>query len=974
MLKDIDMKKLVLIAVLAVVNCTMLMAQDYETVPNDPMKSRIYTLDNGLKIYLTDNKDEPRVQTYIAVRVGGKNDPAETTGLSHYLEHLMFKGTKQFGTQDYEAERPYLEQIEKLYEVYRKTTDADKRKAIYHTIDSLSYLSSTHAIANEYDKLMATIGAKGTNAYTSEDVTCYTEDIPANEMENWAKIQSDRFKNLVIRGFHTELEAVYEEYNISLTQDMRKVWEAIGAMLFPNHPYGQQTVIGTQDHLKNPSISNIKKHFSDWYRPNNVAICMSGDIDFDKTVAIIKKYFGDWQPNPNVPAQHNRLLSLPYTTLTAPVVKDVYGREADRVVLAWAFPGQKSKECDYLDIVAEILNNGKAGLIDLDLNQGQKVLAAGSGTNGMSDFSEFIALAMPKEGQTLDECRALLLGEVEKLKRGEFDETLLESIINNLKLQRMRELESNDARADMFVQSFVNQTEWKDEVEKIDRLSKISKADVIAFANKYLTDGYACVYKHKGEDPNEKKIEKPAISPIEMNRDKMSQFVKDIAAVHVDPIQPVFVNYDTDMSRKEFKNGDELLYKQNTSNDTFVLQYIINRGTKADKTLDNATDYIAYLGTATMTPAELKKELYHLACNVSMGASEGRTTISISGLAENMTKAMKIADEWLMQPQVDKAIYDNMVSDIIKGRADAKLDQRTNFSHLFAYGQYGPLNGTTNILSEEELKSMDPQTLLNNLKHITDYQKTILYYGPLKQKEVEKLLKKETSRKNLLPTTEGDIFRTLPTPKNEVYIAPYEAKNIYMVSFSDNGQKYDVALLPEMEIYNEYFGGGMNGVVFQELREARGLAYSAAALYRNATYKDKTNTFYTYIISQNDKLSECLKTFDEIVENMPAQEGAFQVAKDAVLKRLATQRTIKTGVLSSYLSARRFGRDYDINEHIYNKVQTLTLDDIVRFQQQNVKGRTYKYLILGDEKELDMPVLEKLGPIHRLTQQDIFGY
>ncbi|MDO4819031.1 MAG: insulinase family protein [Prevotella sp.] len=968
------MKKLILIAVLAIMNCAMLLAQKYETVPNDPMKSRIYTLDNGLKIYLTDNKDVPRVQTFIAVRVGGKNDPAETTGLSHYLEHLMFKGTKQFGTQNYEAERPYLEQIEELYEVYRKTTDADKRKAIYHTIDSLSYLSSTHAIANEYDKLMATIGAKGTNAYTSEDVTCYTEDIPANEMENWAKIQSDRFKNLVIRGFHTELEAVYEEYNISLTQDMRKVWEAVGAMLFPNHPYGKQTVIGTQDHLKNPSISNIKKHFNDWYRPNNVAICMSGDIDFDKTVAIIKKYFGDWQPNPNVPAQHDRLLSLPHTTLTSPVVKDIYGREADRVVLAWAFPGQKSKECDYLDIVAEILNNGKAGLIDLDLNQSQKVLRAASGTNGMSDFSEFIALAMPKEGQTLEECRALLLGEVGKLKKGEFDETLLESIINNLKLQRMRELENNEARADMFVQSFVNQTEWKDEVEKIDRLSQITKADVIAFANKYLTDGYACVYKHKGEDKNEKKIEKPSISPIEMNRDKMSQFVKDIAATHVDPIQPVFVNYDTDMSRKEFKNGDELLYKQNTSNETFVLQYIVNRGTKADKTLDNATDYISYLGTATMTPAELKKELYHLACNVSMVTSEGRTTISISGLAENMTKAMKIADEWLMHPQSDKAIYDNMVSNIIKGRADAKLDQRTNFSYLFTYGQYGPLNGATNILSEEELKGMNPQSLLDNLKHITDYQKTILYYGPLTQKEVEKLLKKETSRKNLLPTTEGDIFRTLPTPKNEVYIAPYEAKNIYMVSFSDNGQKYDATLLPEMEIYNEYFGGGMNGVVFQELREARGLAYSANALYRNATYKDQTNTFFTYIISQNDKLPECLKTFDEIVENMPAQEGAFQVAKDAVLKRLATQRTIKTGVFNSFLSARRHGLNYDINKDIYNKVQAMTLDDIVRFQRQNVKGRTYKYLILGDEKELDMSVLEKLGPIYRLTQKDIFGY
>ena len=281
-------KRLFLFAVVCMVSCAYCLADTYESVDGDPMKARIYTLSNGLKVYLSVNKDEPRIQTYIPVRVGGKNDPAETTGLSHYLEHLMFKGTQKFGTQNYKAEKPYLDKIESLYEVYRKTTDPEQRKAIYHEIDSLSYKSSTYAIANEYDKLMATIGANGTNAYTSEDVTCYTEDIPSNEIENWAKIQSDRFKNMVIRGFHTELEAVYEEFNISLTQDMRKVWETLGQVLFPNHPYGQQTVIGTQDHLKNPSIVNIKKHFNDWYRPNNVAICMSGDLDFERQIPVFR--------------------------------------------------------------------------------------------------------------------------------------------------------------------------------------------------------------------------------------------------------------------------------------------------------------------------------------------------------------------------------------------------------------------------------------------------------------------------------------------------------------------------------------------------------------------------------------------------------------------------------------------------------------------------------------------------------------
>ena len=218
----------------------------YESVPGDPMNARIYTLDNGLKVYMTVNKEQPRIQTYIAVKAGGKNDPAETTGLAHYFEHLMFKGTESFGTQNYGLEKPMLDEIEALFETYRKTTDEAERAVLYRQIDSISYEASKIAIPNEYDKLMAAIGANGSNAYTASDMTVFVEDIPANEVENWAKIQADRFQHPVIRGFHTELETVYEEKNMSLTKDGRKVFEQMMAALFPHHPYGTQTVLGTQ--------------------------------------------------------------------------------------------------------------------------------------------------------------------------------------------------------------------------------------------------------------------------------------------------------------------------------------------------------------------------------------------------------------------------------------------------------------------------------------------------------------------------------------------------------------------------------------------------------------------------------------------------------------------------------------------------------------------------------------------------------
>ena len=182
----------------------------YQTFQGDMTQTRIYTLDNGLKVYLSVNKEKPRIQTFIAVRTGSKNDPAETTGLAHYLEHLMFKGTDKFGVTDPAAEAPLLDDIQARYEEYRLITDPELRRQKYHEIDSVSQLAAKYFIPNEYDKLMSAIGAEGTNAYTSNDVTCYVEDIPSNEISNWAKIQADRFQNMVIRGFHTELEAVYE--------------------------------------------------------------------------------------------------------------------------------------------------------------------------------------------------------------------------------------------------------------------------------------------------------------------------------------------------------------------------------------------------------------------------------------------------------------------------------------------------------------------------------------------------------------------------------------------------------------------------------------------------------------------------------------------------------------------------------------------------------------------------------------------
>ena len=961
------------LAALALAGCQP--KHDYETVPGDPLQARIYTLENGLKVYMTVNKDEPRIQTFIAVRVGGKNDPAETTGLAHYFEHLMFKGTTHFGTQDYEAEKPLLDQIEQQFEVYRHTTDEAERKAIYHTIDSLSFEASKLAIPNEYDKLMAAIGANGTNAYTSYDVTCYTEDIPSNQVETWARIQAERFQNCVIRGFHTELETVYEEKNMSLTRDSRKVGETLLAALFPHHPYGTQTVLGTQEHLKNPSITNIKNYYKTWYVPNNMAICLSGDFDPDQMIEIIERHFGALRPNPDLPK-----LNLPKEEeITAPIVREVLGPEAEQVVLGWRFPGASSHEAEVLDIVGQVLYNGQAGLFDLDLTQQQKLLSAFCYPDNLADYSVLMMQGRPKAGQSLEEVKDLMLGELKKLREGDFDENLLEAAINNFKLNQLQRLESNEGRADWFVQSFVNGTDWADEVSSLERLSKLTKQEVVDFANRFLKDdNLAVVYKRQGTDPNEKKIDKPQITPIVMNRDTASAFLRDIqaAASQAAPIEPVFLDYTKDLAQLSAKDGAiPVLYKQNTSNDLFQLTYLFDMGNNQDKALGLAAEYLEYLGTSELTPEDVKKKFYQMACSFSVWPGARRTYVTLSGLNENLPQALELFEQLLADAQVDREAYSNLVGDKLKARKDAKLSQGQNFSRLMQYVFYGPENPSTHLLGEAELKKMDPQALVERIHGLNGYKHRILYYGPDTSDELIALLDREHRTPDTLKDVpEGGNFVSRQTPETRIFLAPYDAKNIYLAQYSNRGERFDPASEPSRQLYGEYFGGGMNSIVFQEMRESRGLAYSAWAGLNRPSYNDEAYYFLSQIASQNDKLMDAIHTFNDIIEQMPQSENAFRLAKEGMMARLRTERITKDGVLWSFVNAQDWGLTEDSRIKLYNDVQQMTLQDVVNFQQKWVKGRTYYYGILGNKKELDMDALRRIGPVTELTTEDIFGY
>ena len=960
---------LLFVAVLAltVASCSK---YKYETVKDDPTQARIYTLDNGLKVYMIVNKDEPRIDAHVAVKVGSKNDPQETTGLAHYFEHLMFKGTKQLGTTDYAKEEPLLNQIEELFEVYRQTTDPEQRKAIYHQIDSISYEASKIFIPNEYDKAMAAIGGRGTNAYTSNDVTCYTENIPSNQLENWAKIQADRFENVVLRGFHTELETIYEEYNMYAVMDQEKVQEAAFAALFPKHPY-HTPVIGWGDHLKNPSITNVKKYHDEWYVPNNMAVCLAGDFNPDEAIKVIDKYFGQLKPNPNL----KKMEFEPEDPITAPVVKDVLGLESPNLLLAWRFPGANSPEAKYIDLISSILTNGKAGLIDLDVNQQQKVLSMYAMAETMSDYSAFVVMGEPLQGQSLEEVKEIALAEIEKVKKGEFDEDLLTAIINNAKLRFMQQCDRSRFLVSAEVNCFINDIEWKDFVHEIDELSKITKEDVVAFANENFKDNYVQINKLEKPDPTDTRIAKPAITPIMMNRDASSQFLRDLQASTVTPIEPVFVDYQKDMSILSAKNDIPVLYKKNVSNGTFQLSYHFDTGSYADKVMPFASDYLTFLGTDDMTPEEVQKAFYKLACSMYVSCSGEETQVTVSGLAENMEEAMQLAEKVIAHAKANPEALQMLKFNTLYERRNAKLNQRSNAQRMTAYAMYGPKNPQTNVLSAAELMQLSDEALLEKIHHIFDNEHKVLYYGPLAENEVVDAVNKyHQVPEKLNPVVKGDPFAYLPTKENQVVLAPYDANQLTLQAYYNTELPFSVETAPIIRLYNEYFGGGMNSIVFQEIREARGLAYSARANYSIPTDLEHPSLFTYSIGTQNDKLIDALSAFDEIINNMPVSENAFNIAKESLLSNLRTARTVKGNVLASYLAAQKRGLDYDLNKVIYEKVPALTLDDVIKFQQEYVKDKPYTIGILGRKGDLDLKSLESYGKINQVTTDEIFGY
>ncbi|MBL7878675.1 MAG: insulinase family protein, partial [Chryseobacterium gambrini] len=529
---------------------------------------------------LAQNSDAPRIQTYIPVRTGSNNDPSDNTGLAHYLEHMMFKGTSKLGTQNWEKESELLDQISDLYEQHKAENDPEKKKEIYRKIDEVSQEASQYAIANEYDKAISSLGASGTNAHTWFDETVYKNNVPNNELEKWLKIEKERFSELALRLFHTELESVYEEFNRAQDNDSRLVNYELMDALFPTHPNGQQTTLGKAEHLKNPSMKAIHKYFDEYYVPNNYAMVLVGDLDFEDTIQLVDQYFGTI-PYRELPKK-TPIIEKPIAEIIKRTVKSP---TTPRVQLAWRTESYGTKEAMLADVVVNILSNrGEAGLLDLNINQTQKLLWGQAYSVGLKQYGYFSIVAVPKESQTLDEARDLVLEQIELVKKGEFPDWMLPAIINDFKIQRMKALETADGLATNLYDTYIKGRTWEQELNEMDQYEKLTKEEVIAFANEFFRDNYVIVYKEKGVNEKLIRVENPGITPVKINREAQSEFLQQILEEKTEDIQPEFVDYEKE-SQKDVVKGKTISFVKNKYNDIVQVHFIFPFGSDHDRDL-----------------------------------------------------------------------------------------------------------------------------------------------------------------------------------------------------------------------------------------------------------------------------------------------------------------------------------------------------------------------------------------------------
>lgn len=940
-----------------------------------------YELPNGLSVYLNEDPNASVVLGAIAIKTGGKYDPADHTGTSHYLEHMMFKGTDEIGTIDYKAEKVYLDSIVMKYDELAATTDDARRKEIQKEINALSLKAGKYAIPNELDKLLDGMGATMVNAFTSDEVVAYFNAFPVGQMEKWMELYSHRFKHPVFRLFQSELETVFEEKNMYADEFSSNLMESFMSYFYKKHPYGTQTVIGKADHIKNPSLSTMQKMYDTYYVANNMALIMTGNFKVSDVKPLIEKYFGEWRKG-EVP-QYPKYDEKPFNGVESVEVALTPVRMG---VLGYRTVTMNDKDKYALSICQTLLNNSSStGYLDKLMND-RKLLAAMAIDYEHLDHGGMMILYVPKIlGQKFEDAEALVVKEINRLRAEDVDKEWLESIKLEMIKDFESEMEDPEMRAYKMGECFLSGTKWDEILAYPKIIESITPDDIKKVAEKYLNENYLSYHSKMGF-PKKDKLDKPGFDPVvPENAEVSSEYAKKFEEMPVKSMTPKFVKEGDDYEYVEINKGVDLYYSKFEQNDIFNLEIKFKTGLKNNPKYEQLASYLQYIGTSKYTNDELNKELQKYAASYSVSVDDNYFTVYVDGFNKYFKESVGLILSLLNDAKADDSKLERIVEEDAMDRKMERESTDDIASALLQYGIFGENSKYLRRASAKEVSKMTSDDMMNALKQVKSYPFTVHYSGRLGIDEILSFVKNITgssvAKKNvtpkIIPTKLDEEFpKILPTKEyaeNTILFLNDSKALQSKIYFYIQGDVLDEKQMANQDAFNQYFGTGMSSIVFQEIREFRSMAYTAYAVSRTGLTKKEKSKFMAFVGTQSDKTIDAISVMTGLMNNMPMKDQRMRGVKDYLMQSLLTSSPSKREITETVERWKLFGYSEDPRIMQYDIYNSLEFYHIVEFYKQNIHGRPMLITIVGNKKKIDMKELAKYGKIVEVKQKTIMN-
>ena len=930
------------------------------------VKVKTTKLDNGLKVVMCEDHSSPKAYGAVYVHAGSKNDPLEATGMAHYFEHIMFKGTDKIGTINWEAEKVYLDSIDIMYDKLHETTDLNERAAIQQKINELSLASTDYAIPNEVDVILTKMGGTGLNAGTAYDQTIYYNAFPANQIGKWMDVYAERFRYPVFRLFQSELETVYEEKNMYGDGPINAFQEYMFQEIFGEHPYGRP-IIGPTEHLKNPQTSKMREFFNTYYVANNMTLILVGDFNIDEIEPMVAEKFGTWRSG-EIPAQPE--FTLP--EFKGQTIKEVRMTPIKVGVLAWR--GVKVSDPDYLplSIASSVFSNGETGIMDKDMLDGNIMMAMLMPLS-LEDHGANIIMYVPKLiGQSHEKAEAYVFESLNKLKNGEFSDDLFEAIRVNMLKEREQDIESLGSLAQLLLALEQRGMTYDEYLAETERIKNITKEEIVAIANKYFDDNYLDIRSKMGSAPKDK-VDKPNWKPIEAkNTDAKSDFAMMIEAQEVPQVTPQVIDFNKDVKITKINDCFTMISTKNPYNDIFNLSITHNYGTIDDPDLNRALTYFDMQGTKDKTFEEFSLELQKLGATISIYANQSNCNVVIEGFEKDLDKILALCEEKLYNPANDEKKID-IIYDSEKMEEETLKEDASEWAE--AVRQYALYGEKSSYLAETPIKQWKKRSgeeLLSEVDNALNYNGEVLFIGNIDNQKVIETLKKHNLVKDDVVKSEKSFKTEKTFTDNQVFIAhnkKFRQSNIYMHVPSEilNMEEKAVSM-----VFNKYFGTDMYSIVFQEVREFRSLGYTAYGYYMTDYLDRKPSMLYAFLGTQSDKTNEGIDVLRGLITDMPERLEKFNASKDALIMSRASDYVSFRSIPSQVSTWMEQGYNHDPRMEYTDIIKKTEYKDVYDFYKKYVADRPIVIMMSGNKKQIDLKALEKYGTIKEVKYKEIF--